>query len=132
MADAAPSRRTSGEDTTGASLAVRVVRLAAPLGMLPLILAIAAAFAEGAPLGAQGAEIATFAWGVVTFVDLGLALVLGWAWIAWREASPARAALWLVLTTLTGSIALLGYLAGAAWRSRRMSELLIGPRRRSA
>jgi hypothetical protein len=72
-----------------------------------------------------------FAWGVVTFVDLGLALVLGWAWIAWREASPARALLWLVLTTVTGSIALLGYLAGAAWRADDLAEVLVGPRRRT-
>jgi hypothetical protein len=118
-------------DRPTASLGVRIVRIVAPLGTLPLLAAIAAAFAEGASIGAEGARIAMFAWGVVTFVDLGLALVLGWAWIAWREASPARALLWLVLTTVTGSIALLGYLAGAAWRADDLAEVLVGPRRRT-
>ena len=118
-------------DRPTASLGVRILRVAAPLGALPLVAAIVAAFAEGASLGAEGARIATFAWGVVTFVDLGLALVLGWAWIAWREASPVRALLWLVLTTVTGSIALLGYLAGAAWRASDLAEVLVGPHRRT-
>jgi hypothetical protein len=119
-------------DRPNASPGVRLVRVLAPLGAVALVAAIAAAFARGAPLGAEGAQIATFAWGVVTFVDLGLALVLGWAWIAWREASPARAVLWLVLTTVTGSIALLGYLAGAAWRAHDLADVLVGPHRRSA
>jgi hypothetical protein len=117
-------------DRPTASLGVRILRVVAPLGALPLVAAIAVAFAQGAPLGAEGARIATFAWGVVTFVDLGLALVLGWAWIAWREASPVRALLWLLLTTVTGSIALLGYLAGAAWRASDLAEVLVGPHRR--
>jgi hypothetical protein len=118
-------------DRPPVSLGVRIVRVAAPIGALALVAVIAAAFAAGAPIGVEGARIATFAWGVVTFVDLGLALVLGWAWIAWREASPARALLWLVLTTVTGSVALLGYLAGAAWRSSDLAEVLIGPHRRA-
>jgi cell division septal protein FtsQ len=65
----------------------------------------------------------------VTFVDLGLALVLGWLWIAWREASAIRAVVWLVLTAVTGSGALLVYVALAAWRAQDMRDVLIGPAR---
>jgi hypothetical protein len=125
--DSRPSSETLR--TSAIPLALWVVRIVAPLGALPLLVAIGAAFAAGAPLGAEGAAIATFAWGIVTFVDLGLALVLGWAWIAWREASVLRALLWAALTTVTGSVALLGYVAGAAWRARDLTEVLIGPRR---
>jgi hypothetical protein len=127
MPSTAGTDSSSGRSVSPAVLAVRVL---APLGALALVVAIGMAFAEGAPIGAEGASIATFAWGVVTFVDLGLALVLGWAWIAWREASLPRALLWLVLTTTTGSVALLGYVSGSAWRSSDMVEVLVGPRRR--
>jgi hypothetical protein len=113
------------------SRAVWILRVVAPLGAIALLVVIGLAFAEGAPLGAEGAAIAAFAWGVVTFVDLGLALLLGWAWIAWREASVSRAVLWLVATTVTGSVALLGYLAGAAWRANGVAEVLVGPHRRT-
>jgi hypothetical protein len=113
----------------GVPLSLRVVRVVAPLGALGLIVPIVVAFAQGAPLGAEGAAIAGYAWGVVSFVDLGLALALGWGWIAWREASVPRALLWLVLTTTTGSVALLAYLTGAAWRARDGREVVLGPRR---
>jgi hypothetical protein len=63
-------------------------------------------------------------------VDLGLALALGWLWIAWREAGPARAHVWLVLTAVTGSGALLAYVSAAAWRADDMGDVLLGPRRR--
>ncbi len=108
---------------------VRLLRVLAPLGAAALAWPIAAALRAGAPLGAEGAEILALAWGVVTMVDLGLALVLGWAWIAWREARPARAALWLVLVTVTGSVGLCLYLAGAARRATTVAEVLVGPRR---
>jgi len=109
--------------------ALTLVRVAAPLGAAALTLVIGAALAGGAPLGAEGRAIGALAWGWMTFVDLGLALVLGWGWIAWREARWSRALLWLVLTTVTGSVALLGYLGAAAWRAEDLRGLLLGPRR---
>jgi len=116
----APGRPTS---------AVRVLRVLAPLGALIMGVTIVLALASGAPLGAEGAEIGAFVWGRVTFVDLGLALVLGWLWIAWREASSARALVWLLATAVTGSGALLVYVAMAAWRAEGMHDVLVGPRR---
>jgi len=109
--------------------AVRALRVLAPLGALTMAVTIVLALASGASLGAEGAEIGAFVWGRVTFVDLALALVFGWLWIAWREADPVRAALWLVLTAITGSGALLAYVAIAAWRAHDMRDVLVGPHR---
>ena len=111
------------------TLGVRLLRVLAPVGALALAWPIAAAFAAGAPLGAQGGEILALAWGVVTMVDLGIALVLGWAWIAWREASPLRAVVWAVVVTVTGSVGICVHLAAAAWRATTVTEVLVGPRR---
>jgi len=111
------------------SSAVRVLRIVAPLGAAVMAVTIVLALASGAPLGTEGAEIGAFVWGRVTFVDLGLALVFGWLWIAWREASPLRALAWLVATAITGSGALLVYVALAAWRAEGMHDVLVGSRR---
>ena len=111
------------------SVGVRVLRVAAPLGALALAVPIGAAVAAGAPLGAEGGEILALAWGTVTLVDLGLALVLGWSWIAWREASPVRAVVWLAVVTVTGSVGVCLYLAGAALRADDVAGVLVGPRR---
>jgi hypothetical protein len=108
---------------------VRVLRVLAPLGALVMAVTIVLALASGAPLGPEGTEIAAFVWGRVTFVDLGLALVLGWLWIASRERSVARALVWLVLTAVTGSGALLVYVSIAAWRTHTLHEVLVGRRR---
>ena len=108
---------------------VRLLRVLAPVGALALAWPIAAAFAAGAPLGAEGGEILALAWGVVTMVDLGIALVLGWAWIAWREAAPLRAVVWAAVVTVTGSVGICVYLAVAARRATDVAEVLVGPHR---
>lgn len=109
--------------------ALRALRVIAPLGALAMAVTIVLALATGAPLGEEGAVIGTFVWGRVTFIDLGLALVLGWLWIAWRERHVLRALVWLVLTAVTGSGALLAYVSIAAWRSSELREVLVGPHR---
>ena len=113
----------------GADPGVRVLRIVAPLGAVALTVPIAAALAAGAPLGGEGGEILALAWGVVTLVDLGIALVLGWSWIAWREARPRSAVVWLALVAVSGSVGICAYLAAAAWRARTVREVLVGPRR---
>jgi hypothetical protein len=107
------------------SLAIRVLRVAAPLGALAMFATIVVALGTGMSLAAEGAEIGALVWGRVTFVDLGLALVLGWAWIAWRERGGLRSLVWLVLTAVTGSGALLLYVALAARRADTLDEVLL-------
>jgi Na+/H+ antiporter NhaC len=111
-----------GSPTTG----VRVLRVVAPLGALAMFATIVVALGTGESLGAQGAEIGALVWGRVTFVDLGLALVSGWLWIAWRERRVVPALVWLVVTAITGSGGLLLYVALAAWRADDMHGVLVG------
>jgi hypothetical protein len=87
---------------------------------------IVVALGTGASLGAEGATIAALVWGRVTFVDLGLALVAGWLWIAWRERRPLPALAWLAVTAVTGSGGLLLYTALAARRAMTVPEVLLG------
>jgi hypothetical protein len=110
------------------STAVRVVRVIAPLGALAMFATIVLALGTGESLGAQGAEIGALVWGRVTFVDLGLALVFGWLWIAWRERRVLPALVWLVITAVTGSGGLLVYVSLAAWRASDLAEVLVGDR----
>lgn len=80
-----------------------------------------------APQGAAG-ELLSNTWGVVTIVDLYLALGAGWAWIAWREGSAGRAAAWALALVVTGSVALWVYVALAAARASSVEQLLVGSR----
>jgi len=91
-----------------------------------MLVTIVLALTSGAPLGEEGSAIGALVWGRVTFVDLGLALVLGWLWIAWRGRRVTAALVWLVLTAVTGSGALLLYVSIAAWRSVDMRGVLVG------
>ncbi len=108
------------------SSAVRVLRVIAPLGASAMLATIVIALGTGASLGAEGAEIGALVWGRVTLVDLGLALVSGWLWIAWRERRAGTALVWLVVTAVTGAGGLLLYVTIAAWRSDDMAGVLLG------
>ena len=106
--------------------ALRVVRVLAPLGAL----AMATTVVVGLAAAPEGAAAALFdnVWGVATVIDLYLALVAAWLWIAWRERSVAAAVVWAVLLVVTGSVALWAYVAWRALGARDMQELLLGQR----
>jgi hypothetical protein len=105
-------------------LAIRVTAAAGTLAMLVVIVRAVsvASFAD------DGATLLGLAWGQVTLVDLYLALLLVWAWIAWRERSLPRAAGWLLATVTLGSLASFVYLLVASLRARSPMELVLGPR----
>jgi hypothetical protein len=109
-------------------VAMVAIRTTAGAGVLAMLVVIGRAFAL-ASFGEDGAALLDLAWGQVTLVDLYLALLLGWSWIAWRERSVPRAAVWLVATVTLGSLALFGYLLGASLRAGSPMELALGPRR---
>jgi hypothetical protein len=104
------------------------IRVAAATGTVTMLAVIVRAFIVGS-FGAEGAQLLDLAWGQVTLVDLYLALLLAWTWIAWRERSWARAAIWLVATVTLGSLAVFGYLLGASLRATDPTALVLGPRR---
>jgi hypothetical protein len=105
-----------------------VIRLLAAFGTAAMAAAIVGAFSVAA-FTEQGGILAGLAWGRVTLVDIYLAFVFGWLWIAWRERSPLRAVGWLLATLVTGSLALFGYLLGAAMRADSVDALVLGPHR---
>jgi hypothetical protein len=107
------------------------VRILATVGTLAMAVAIVVGFAT-ASFTEDGSALLDLVWGRVTLLDIYLAFLFGWLWIAWRERSPTRAALWLVATLVTGSLALFAYLLGASIRARTITELVVGPHRRAA
>ena len=105
-----------------------LLRVLAGFGTGAMAAAIISGFAM-ASFPEDGAAITSLVWGRVTLIDIYLAFVFGWLWIAWRERSAVRAALWLIATLVTGSLALFAYLLGASMRASSTSELVHGPHR---
>jgi hypothetical protein len=108
---------------------VLAVRLLAAVGTLVMAVAIVVGFTT-ASFPEDGAVIVGLVWGRVTLIDIYLAFLFGWLWIAWRERSAGRAAAWFVATAVTGSLALFGYLLLASLRSETIPDLVVGPHRR--
>ncbi len=107
---------------------VLVIRVLAAFGCALMTSTIVAGFAS-ASFTQQGGVLLDLVWGRVTLIDIYLAFLFGWLWIAWRERSPGRAALWGAVTLVLGSVALFAYLLGASLRAATTTELVIGPHR---
>lgn len=116
---------TSRTATPTALLAIRVLAAFATAAMAAAILGAfsIASFTD------DGGTLLTLAWGRVTLIDIYLAFVFGWLWVAWRERSTRRSLLWLLAILVTGSLALFGYLLGASLRASTVDELVLGPQR---
>ena len=66
-------------------------------------------------------------WGVATLFDAYFGFLWFWLWIAYREASPVRSALWLVLLFALGNLAMAAYVLVQLARLKpgeAMAELL--------
>jgi hypothetical protein len=119
------------DTATTTPTALIAVRLLAAFGTAAMATAIVGAFSV-ASFTDDGGAIVELVWGRVTLIDIYLAFVFGWLWIAWRERSTWRSALWLLATLVTGSLALFGYLLGASVRASTIDELVLGSRHTSA
>lgn len=118
---------SSGARAGAGGAGIVALRVGASLGALVMAVTIVLALASGAPLGAEGGAIAALVWGRVSLIDLGLALVAGWAWIVWREGVGVVGALvWLAAVAVTGSLGILGLLAVRAWRAGSVVEAVAG------
>ena len=96
------------------------MRIAAILGMcgfLSMAGALVYGFAAGDFWG-EGRVLMAMPWGLVSLIDVyvGFALFLGW--VAYREASAARTALWVLLVLTLGNVITSGYVLLALARSR--------------
>ena len=119
---------SAGGPVPASLVAIRVVAAVGVAAMTSLIVGgfTVASFTE------EGGALLALTWGRVTLIDIYLAFLFGWLWIAWRERSPLRAVLWGLAAVVTGSLALFAYLLGAALRARSTTELVLGPHRGDA
>lgn len=88
---------------------MKAARILALAGLAIMTGAIAGGFLYG-DFFSEGSAILAMAWGKVTMIDLYIGFLIFWAWIAYRENRPGKAALWLVLMLGLGSWAACLYL----------------------
>jgi len=50
----------------------------------------------------EGSQLLSMPWGIVSLVDLYVGFILFSGWIIYREASPARAVLWVIAMMVLG------------------------------
>ena len=87
--------------------------------------AILYGFANG-DFGANGSDIWALPWGKVTLIDLYAGLTLFGGWIAVRESSRSRIALWWLALVVLGNFAAGIYVVKALFESNTTTELLTG------
>ena len=71
------------------------------LGVLAMSAVLLYAFTAGDFTG-EGSVLLSMPWGIVSLVDLYVGFILLAGWIVYREASPVRAAMWVILLMVLG------------------------------
>jgi hypothetical protein len=71
------------------------------LGVAAMTAVLIYAFTAG-DLGEEGSVILSMPWGIVSLVDLYVGFFLFSGWIAYRENSLVRSAIWIVLMMVLG------------------------------
>lgn len=80
---------------------MRAARIVAALGVLAMSIVLVIAFTRG-DFTAEGRQLLRMPWGIVSLVDLYVGFSLFSVWIAYRERSAWRAALWILLVMVLG------------------------------
>lgn len=80
---------------------MRFAKVVSLLGVLAMTGIIVYAFIKG-DFAKDGALILSVPWGIVSLVDLYVGFILFSGWIIYREKSPIRAAIWVVLMLTLG------------------------------
>jgi hypothetical protein len=80
---------------------MNIVKWIAILGALAMTAVLGYGFTVG-DFASDGAELLRNPWGVVSFVDLYTGFALFSIWIVFREKSPWRALVWVVLMMVLG------------------------------
>jgi hypothetical protein len=81
---------------------VKIAKLIAFIGLLAMTLVIVYAFASG-NFADEGAWLISHPWGVVSLVDLYVGFALFSMWIVYRESSPVKAGVWVLLMAVLGN-----------------------------
>lgn len=103
-------------------------RIVGWLATLAMAAAIIYGFANG-EFGDQGSAIWALEWGKVTLIDLYVGLAIFGAWVALRESSWVRIALWWAALVVLGNFAAGVYVVRTAMTSENVNELLLGESR---
>jgi uncharacterized membrane protein len=96
---------------------VRRAWILAGAGFAVMAVALAYGFGRG-EFRREGGELLRLAWGQVALVDVYVGFALFGGWVAFRERSAARAAVWIVLVLGLGNLVSCFYVLIALKRSR--------------
>lgn len=80
---------------------MKLAKLVSFLGVLAMSAVLIYAFTIG-DFGAEGSTLLSMPWGIVSLVDLYVGFALFAGWIIYREQSPVKAAVWVVLLMVLG------------------------------
>lgn len=80
---------------------MKIAKLIAGLGVLAMGAVLIYAFTSG-DFAAEGSQLTSMPWGIVSLVDLYVGFTLFSLWIAYREPNWWRAAVWIVLMMVLG------------------------------
>ena len=80
---------------------MKLAKLISLLGVLAMTAVLVYAFAVG-DFRAEGSELLAMPWGIVSLVDLYIGFFLFAGWIAYREKSILKAAVWIILLMVLG------------------------------
>jgi hypothetical protein len=80
---------------------MRIAKLIAFLGVLAMAAALVYAFTVG-DFAAEGSQLTSMPWGIVSLVDLYVGFMLFAMWIIYREPVGWQAAIWVALLMVFG------------------------------
>jgi hypothetical protein len=80
---------------------MKIAKAIALLGLLAMTAVLLYGFAVG-DFAAEGKQLLSMPWGIVSLVDLYVGFVLFSGWIVYREKSAARSIIWVVLMMILG------------------------------
>jgi hypothetical protein len=96
---------------------MRIVQVIAFLGAVAMTVALVYGFYVG-DFGAEGSELLSMPWGIVSLVDLYVGFVLFSIWILYRERSLVQALIWVILVMVLGFLTASVYTLIAAFASQ--------------
>ena len=80
---------------------MKIAKLLALLGLLAMTGVLIYGFTVG-DFAAEGGQLLSMPWGIVSLVDLYVGFTLFTGWIVYREKSLARSIIWAVLMMVLG------------------------------
>ena len=80
---------------------MKIAKLIALLGVVAMSGVLIYGFTVG-DFSGEGSELLAMPWGIVSMVDLYVGFILFSGWIVYRERSPIRSLVWVVLMMVLG------------------------------